>query len=331
MPLIPFPGQFDIDTSGEIAFHMDFLSLVAFSHTCLANRGIVQDVLSDRIILLLQRRLHHHARAFRDIIFDNGVVVVGSSVMWLMNSEPQWSPRDLNLIAPAGKADEIAQFLKERGFEEKEEKKLGWRFNQNATRLWEFEGPLPAVTDDEEALCGFVTVMESRTASVWPCILASEATSHKDVITSHYIVSLTPRLSCHNTLYVAAWDDKRYYAERGINVIGWPSTNIRCDLWCPSECRYLNGGQGVGLLEWRMRPASTEPDFTDVMVMSEMPDRPGSFFASTDLLDDGAYCMYAECYNPTCPRRWQQRGPSESDSDWVSVSTWNISNWTHTF
>ncbi|RDB21163.1 hypothetical protein Hypma_011906 [Hypsizygus marmoreus] len=309
--IIPFSGELDTDVAEAIAFHMDFLDLVKFSHTCRNNQAAVQNVLSERIVQIITRTLHYHARGFCDLLFENGVVVVGSSVTWILNANPTWTPHDLNLVAPAGKAGVIAEFLVQQGFEQKESKEMGWRLSRNGLQLWEFEGPLCPGTTGIHDYCGNVTIMESRSASVWPCILDSEATSHKDVISSHYIVSLTPKLSCHNTIYVVDHDDKMHYANKGINVIGWPSSNMRCDLWCPSECRYLKGGMGVGLLQWRARHTGPH-DVTDDMVDTEYPEQPGSFFASEDLEDDGPYCMYAECYNPICPRRWRQRSWSEA-------------------
>jgi hypothetical protein len=76
----------------------------------------VEDVIRNRLVQLLKPYVEGEMRAFEREFTLCAAAISGSTALWMLLIPDNWTPKDLNIIAPSQGADKLVQFFESIGY-----------------------------------------------------------------------------------------------------------------------------------------------------------------------------------------------------------------------
>ena len=219
--------------------------LFTFGATCRRGRCAVEDVIRNRLVRLLKPYVEGEMWAFEREFTLCAAAISGSTALWMLLIPDNWTPKDLDIIAPSQGADKLVQFFESIGYTSRPTSP-DIRQGTNIRRL-------VGLTKGNRK----VMVSESLSDSVFPPLLSASTTLELNAVTMESLVCLYPKLTFVKAGFVCQWGglskgDIEWFKRTKMGIYPYSVPWVgNCGYSCPALRRRLHALEGAAVLSWK--------------------------------------------------------------------------------
>jgi hypothetical protein len=225
-----------------ILSYLNLSDILAFASTHEAGRVHSALVLRLRFKSVINRFAPLDIERLCEFMDTCGAVITGSGAVWVAMAEPNWVPEDLNIVVPQHRAEVMASFFEDIGYEPFKQP-IGDEFKATVGKFYELSFP------DRPR----ITISESKTDTILEPILAARNSLTMIAMSPDGIVVFYPQLLGRMAGIMSGRrkPDALKWRKRNIGLyvgcVPWTET---CGISCPSTWRRTAGFEGTAHFNW---------------------------------------------------------------------------------